>query len=79
MYLTGDGDSYHAACAAAMAFETIAGLRCEPVSALPFLEYRALSLRPAPLARPLVIAISASGGTERVVSGYRGGPPAAAR
>ncbi len=67
VYLTGDGDSYHAACAAAMAFETIAGLRCEPVSALPFLEYRALSLRPAPLARPLVIAISASGGTERVV------------
>ena len=27
VYLTGDGDSYHAACAAAMAFETIAGLR----------------------------------------------------
>lgn len=67
VYLTGDGDSYHAACAATMAFETIAGLRCEPVSALPFLEYRALSLLPVPLARPLVIAISASGGTERVV------------
>jgi glucosamine--fructose-6-phosphate aminotransferase (isomerizing) len=50
-----------------VAFETIAGLRCEPVGALPFLEYRTLSLRPDPLARPLVIAISASGGTERVV------------
>jgi glucosamine--fructose-6-phosphate aminotransferase (isomerizing) len=67
VYLTGDGDSYHAACAAAMAFETIAGRHCEPVSALPFTEYRAPWLRPDPQARPLVIAISASGGTERTV------------
>jgi glutamine---fructose-6-phosphate transaminase (isomerizing) len=66
-YLTGDGDSYHAACAAAMAFETIAGLRCEPVSALSFLEYRAPWLRPAAKSRPLLIAVSASGGTERAV------------
>ena len=59
--------SYHAACAAAMAFETIAGLRCEPVSALSFLEYRAPWLRAAAKSRPLVIAVSASGGTERAV------------
>ena len=67
VYLTGDGDSYHAACAAAMAFETIAGLRCEPVSALSFLEYRAPWLRSAAKSRPLVIAVSASGRTERAV------------
>lgn len=67
VYLTGDGDSYHAGCAAAMAFETIAALRCQPVSALSFLEYRIPWLRPAPRTRPLVIAVSASGSTERAV------------
>lgn len=67
VYVTGAGDSHHAACATAMSFETIAGLRCEPVSALPFLEYRAPWLGPAGHTRPLVIAISASGGTEHAV------------
>jgi glutamine---fructose-6-phosphate transaminase (isomerizing) len=67
VYLTGDGDSFHAGCAAAMAFETIGGLRCEPVSALSFLEYRAPWLRSADGARPLVIGVTASGGTQRVI------------
>jgi len=66
VYLTGDGDSYHAACAAEMAFESLAGVACEPVSALRFAEYAAPWLPSAP-ARPLVIAISASGRTPRVV------------
>jgi glucosamine--fructose-6-phosphate aminotransferase (isomerizing) len=66
VYLTGDGDSYHAACAAEMAFESLAGVACEPLSALRFLEYRAPWLRPAPAGRPLFIAVSASGGTKRV-------------
>jgi glucosamine--fructose-6-phosphate aminotransferase (isomerizing) len=66
IYLTGDGDSYHAACAAEMAFESIAGAACEPLSALRFLEYGAPWLRPAASRRPLVIAVSASGGTQRV-------------
>jgi glutamine---fructose-6-phosphate transaminase (isomerizing) len=66
VYLTGDGDSYHAACAAEMAFESIAGVACEPLSALRFLEYGAPWLRPAGSLRPLVIAVSASGGTQRV-------------
>lgn len=66
VYLTGDGDSYHAACAAEMAFESLAGVTCEPVSALRFAEYAAPWLPPAP-ARPLVVAISASGRTQRVV------------
>lgn len=66
VYLTGDGDSYHAACAAEMAFESLAGVACDPVSALRFAEYAAPWLPSAP-ARPLVIAISASGKTPRVV------------
>lgn len=66
VYLTGDGDSYHASCAAEMAFETIAGVTCEPLSALRFLEYAAPWLPSAPSRRPLVIAVSASGSTERV-------------
>jgi glutamine---fructose-6-phosphate transaminase (isomerizing) len=66
VYLTGDGDSYHAACAAEMAFESLAGVACEPVSALRFAEYAAPWLPSTP-ARPLVIAISASGRTPRVV------------
>jgi glutamine---fructose-6-phosphate transaminase (isomerizing) len=66
VYLTGDGDSYHAACATEMAFESLAGVPCDPVSALRFAEYAAPWLPSTP-ARPLVIAISASGRTPRVV------------
>ena len=66
VYLTGDGDSFHAACAAEMAFESLGGVACEPLSALRFLEYHAPWLRPGPDRRPLLIAISASGTTQRV-------------
>jgi len=34
VYLTGDGNSYHAACAAEMAFESLADVPYEPLSAL---------------------------------------------
>jgi glutamine---fructose-6-phosphate transaminase (isomerizing) len=66
VYLTGDGDSYHASCASEMAFESIGGAACEPLSALRFLEYAAPWLGSAGPGRPLVIAVSASGRTERV-------------
>ena len=66
VYLTGDGDSYHAACAAEMAFESLAGGSCEPLSALRFFGYCAPWLRPEAAGRPLVIAVSASGATQRV-------------
>ncbi len=65
--LTGDGDSYHASCAAEMAFETIGGVSCEPLSAQRFLDYRADWLRESPPERTLVVGTSASGGTQRVV------------
>ena len=67
VYLTGDGDSYHASCAAEMAFAAIADVDCEPLSAQRFLDYGAAWMRPAAPHQTLVIATSASGGTERVV------------
>ena len=67
VYLTGDGDSYHASCAAEMAFQVIADVACEPLSAQRFLDYRAAWMRSAAPPHTLVIATSASGGTERVV------------
>lgn len=67
VYLTGDGDSYHASCAAEMAFETIADVTCEPMSAQRFLDYGAAWMRHTAPHQTLVIATSASGGTTRVV------------
>ena len=67
IYLTGDGDSYHAACAAEMAFEAVAGVDCEPLSAQRFLDYGGAWMRSAAPHQTVVIATSASGGTERVV------------
>lgn len=63
VYLTGDGDSYHASYAAQMAFETIAGLSCEPISAFRFETYT-----PRQTGRALLIAVSVSGGTQCVVA-----------
>ena len=67
VYLTGDGDSYHASCALEMAFETLAGVGCRPMSAQRFVDYGAQWMRQ----QSLVLAISASGGTQRVDAGHR--------
>jgi glucosamine--fructose-6-phosphate aminotransferase (isomerizing) len=67
VYLTGDGDSYHASCAAEMAFEAIADVTCAPMSAQRFLDYGATWMRHAAPYQTLVVATSASGGTKRVV------------
>lgn len=73
VFLTGDGDSYHASCAAEMAFETLARIPCEPTSAHRFLHYG-----PLPTATPtgpgrqaLLIATSASGTTKAVVEAIK--------
>ena len=47
VYLTGDGDSYHASCAAEMAFEASADVTCEPMSAQRFLDYGTAWMRSA--------------------------------
>ncbi|CRK61874.1 Glucosamine-6-phosphate deaminase [isomerizing], alternative [Alloactinosynnema sp. L-07] len=66
--LTGSGDSHHAACGAELAFEAIADVDCDPAPSLRFLEYGAESVRRR---RTLVVAVSASGGTEQVLRSVR--------
>lgn len=64
---TGNGDSYYAALACELAFEQLAGLANEPLSAQRFLDY-SVGLEPAsepPAA--LTIGVSASGGTQHVI------------
>jgi glucosamine--fructose-6-phosphate aminotransferase (isomerizing) len=62
VYLTGDGDSYHASCAAEMALKSIGGTACEPLSALRFLEYAAPWLDSGGPDRLLVIAVQPRAG-----------------
>jgi len=67
VFVTGDGDSFHAAMACEMAFENIAHLACEPLSAQRFLDYGA-EWMPVPFPNSvLVVGTSASGRTQRVV------------
>ena len=64
VFVVGDGDSYHAACATELAFSTLGNLPGRPVPAQRFLSYQVDLLTPAD--RALVVAVSASGRTERV-------------
>ncbi|WP_432145495.1 SIS domain-containing protein [Streptomyces sp. bgisy084] len=64
--IVGNGDSDHAARAVEMAFRSLAGVDCRPVSALPFTHYRQ-SAAPSSPARVLTLAISASGSSPLVV------------
>jgi glucosamine--fructose-6-phosphate aminotransferase (isomerizing) len=67
VFVVGDGDSYHASMASEMAFENIARIPCEPMSAQRFLDYGAEWM---PVPNPnstLVVGISASGKTQRVI------------
>lgn len=67
IFVVGDGDSYHASMASEMAFENIAKIPCEPMSAQRFLDYGAEWM---PVPNPnstLVVGISASGKTQRVI------------
>ncbi len=65
--IVGDGDSFHAACAAEMAFDTLAQVSCEPYSAQRFLDYKSESIGTGSELKTLLIAISASGTTRRVM------------
>ena len=67
VFITGDGDSYHAARAVEMAFKNIARIACEPMSAQRFLDYGAEWMPVKEPGDTLVLAVSASGRTERVV------------
>ena len=67
VYVSGSGDSYHAALAAEMAFEEIGRTPCEPSNGMTFTSYIADTM-PTPFPNdPLVIGISASGGSSRTI------------
>jgi len=66
VYLSGDGDSYHAACAVQWAFTSLAGIDCHAISAQHLLSYPPNLSTRGPERRALVIGISASGTTKRV-------------
>lgn len=67
VYSLGDGDSFHAALATEMAFSEFARIQYLPLSAMHFLEYGA-DYMPVNFPRDtLVVGISASGGSTRVV------------
>jgi len=66
VYTVGDGDSFHASMATELAFESIAKITCEPLSAMRFLDYGADFIPTSFPNDTLVVGISASGGTQRV-------------
>jgi len=67
VYGVGDGDSYHAALSAEMAFNEFSGVSYLPFSAMHFLEYGADYMHVNFPRDTFVIGISASGGSARVV------------
>jgi glucosamine--fructose-6-phosphate aminotransferase (isomerizing) len=71
VYTLGDGDSYHAALAAEMAFGELARVACYPTPAFQFLAYEA-DFMPYNFPRDtLVVGISASGGSSKVVASVK--------
>lgn len=71
IYALGAGDSYHAALSAEMAFSEFAKIPYLPISAMRFLEYGA-DYMPVNFPRDtMVIGISASGGSTRVVQSLK--------
>ncbi|MBX3051518.1 MAG: SIS domain-containing protein [Caldilineaceae bacterium] len=65
VFLTGCGDSHHASLCAEMAFEALAGLPCEPMTAMQMARYAADHI-PTPFPDdPLVVGISVSGSVAR--------------
>lgn len=66
IYITGDGDSFHAALSSEMVFRSLTSISCNAISAMPFLEYYADYISTIKPNDTLVIGVSASGGTQRV-------------
>jgi glucosamine--fructose-6-phosphate aminotransferase (isomerizing) len=65
VFTTGCGDSHHAPLCSEMAFESLAGLPCEPMTAMQMARYAAQHI-PAPFPDdPLVVGISVSGSVAR--------------
>jgi glucosamine--fructose-6-phosphate aminotransferase (isomerizing) len=69
LYVTGCGDSHHAAAASELAFHELGGVPCQGLSALPFSRYTVPFL-PHPR-RTAVIGVSVSGEVARTVEALR--------
>jgi glucosamine--fructose-6-phosphate aminotransferase (isomerizing) len=67
LYLTGNGDSLHAAYAAELSFAAFAGVACQVLGAQRFLDYRLEGLERLPAGAAAVIVTSASGNTPRAL------------
>lgn len=67
VFVTGCGDSHHAALASELAFEQLAGLPCEPMTAMQFSRYAAGYLPETGQGTNLVLAISVSGQVSRTI------------
>lgn len=73
VYVTGCGDSHHAAMAAELAFEQLAGVACYPMTAMSFGRYKASTLPAAGRGGNLLLAVSVSGQASRTVEAMRMG------
>lgn len=67
VFTTGCGDSYFAPLNAELAFEQLAGLPCEPMTAMQFARYAVGFLPETGSGSNLVLAVSVSGGVSRTV------------
>jgi len=78
LFLTGCGDSHHATLATELAFESLAGLPTEPMTALQFARYAADFVPKAGPGMNLVIGISVSGEVSRTLEAMQRGRKAKA-
>jgi glucosamine--fructose-6-phosphate aminotransferase (isomerizing) len=67
LYVTGCGDSHHAAVATRLAFETLAGIPTEALTSMQFARYTAPFLPPTEPGTNVVIGISVSGEVSRTI------------
>jgi glucosamine--fructose-6-phosphate aminotransferase (isomerizing) len=67
VFVSGCGDSHHAAMASELAFEQLAGVPCEPMTAMQFSRYAAGFLPQSGSGPNLVLAVSVSGQVSRTI------------
>ncbi len=78
VFVTGCGDSHHAAVESELAFEQLAGLPCEPMTAMQFGRYAAGFLPDTGRGNNLLLAVSVSGQVSRTVEALEMGRQAGA-
>lgn len=71
VFITGCGDSHHAGLNAELAFEQLAGLPCEPLTAMQMGRYAADFLPDTGRGSNLLLAISVSGAVSRTIEALR--------